>query len=434
MRSLCRCIAATVCKGNHMVYKRAFRRWDALPVYYGMEGFSSLLFQLAVTTYVLYYASAVGLDALQIVLVGTVFESAIFLFEIPTGVVADVYSRRLSIILGIGIIGISWVMEGAFPVFSLLLLAEIISGIGFTFTSGAIEAWITDEIGVERSGKVFVRAAQIKTITGMIGIMSGALLASLQLNLPFLLAGTLLIVLALVLAFVMPEQGFHTTAQRSTWRSLFATFRAGLRLVRGRRILLLILAVAFIYAFHSEGFDHLWQKHLLDNFTLPALGTLNPIVWFGVIGLGSSLLSIALNEIVRRRVNLNDAAKTARALMLIYGVVSVGILVFSISGDFKTAIAAYWLVSALRNSAEPVGKAWLNQQIEPGIRATLFSMQGQVSALGEIVGGPPVGAIGKLFSVRAALAASGLILALTLPFFAAAFVVLAAQTVRKGRR
>jgi MFS transporter, DHA3 family, tetracycline resistance protein len=405
-----------------MADQKASRRWEALPVYYGLEGASALLFQLAVTTYVLYYASAVGLDALQIVLVGTVFESAIFLFEIPTGVVADLYSRRLSIILGIGLIGISWVMEGAFPLFGLLLLAEIISGIGVTFTSGAIEAWITDEIGVERSGKAFVRAAQIKTITGMIGILCGALLASLQLNLPFLVAGALLMVLALLLAFVMPERGFHPTtqAERNTWRSLFTTFRAGLRLVRGRRILILILTIAFIYAFHSEGFDHLWQKHLLDNFTLPPRGTLNPIVWFGVIGLGSSLLSIALHEIVRRRVNLNDAAKTARTLMLVYGLAAGGILVFSASSDFNVAVAAYWLVSALRSTAEPVGKAWLNQQVEPSIRATMFSMQGQVGALGEIVGGPPVGAIGSLFSVRAALAASGLILALTLPFFAAA--------------
>jgi MFS transporter, DHA3 family, tetracycline resistance protein len=235
-------------------------------------------------------------------------------------------------------------------------------------------------------------------------------------------AGTLLLGLALLLAFVMPENGFQRApqAERHTWQALFGTFRDGLRLIRLRRVLIPILIIEFIYAFHSEGFDHLWQKHFLDNFTLPALGTLKPIIWFGIIGLGASLLSIVLNEVVRRRVNLNDHAGTVRALMGVYGLVAVGIITFSIAGDFNTALVAYWSVAALRNVAEPMSKAWLNQSAEPAIRATLLSMRGQMGAMGEIVGGPPVGAIGKLVSLRASLTTSGIVLALALPFFIAA--------------
>ena len=75
---------------------------------------------------------------------------------------------------------------------------------------------------------------------------------------------------------------------------------------------------------------------------------------------------------------------------------------------------------ALRGAGEPVGRAWLNGNLEPSSRATLFSVASQTGALGEIVGGPPVGWIGQAFSVRAALASTAAILALTVPLLAAA--------------
>ena len=76
------------------------------------------------------------------------------------------------------------------------------------------------------------------------------------------------------------------------------------------------------------------------------------------------------------------------------------------------------MVTAVRQVIEPLSKAWLNQQLEPENRATMFSVSGQVNSIGEIIGGPPVGAIATLFSVPMALATAGVILALTLPLYA----------------
>ncbi len=401
---------------------RGRRRLGALPVYLILEGVSALIFQLIVTIYVVYYARIAGLDALQIVLVGTVFEGTIFLFEIPTGVVADVYSRRLSIIVGAALTGIGLLIEGLLPTFGAILLAEVIAGIGATFLSGATEAWIADEIGEARAGSAFVRAAQVKQIAGIAGIILSAALASVRLNLPIAAAGALFLLLAGFLIAFMPEDGFQPTprAGRASWKTLFATVRAGLKLIRLRPLLVVILAIGFIFAFHSEGFDHLWQKYVLDDFTLPALGSLDPVVWFGVIGLGANLLSLGVSEVIRRRVDLRDHTATVRALLAIYALLPVGIVVFSLTGHFGVALVAYWVVMALRGAGEPVGKAWLNQNLEPRIRATMFSLNSQVGAFGEIVGGPPIGWIGQAFSLRAALAACGVVLALTLPLFATA--------------
>jgi MFS transporter, DHA3 family, tetracycline resistance protein len=396
------------------------RRMDAQRVYYILEGASALFLQLTITIYIVFYSTTAGLDLFQIMLAASVFEATIFLFEIPTGILADVYSRRLSIIIGVAMIGSGFVVMGLFPMFIGILLGEILQGIGSTFMSGATEAWISDEIGAERANKAFVRAAQIRTLGGMMGTVISVLLASIHLRVPVLSSGALLIGLAIFLVLFMPENGFQRTPQteRSTWHTMRNTFRKGLRLIRVRPMLIVILAIAVLFAFHTEGFDHLWQLHFLDNFTLPSLGMFNSVAWLGIIGIAANLLSLALNEVVRRCVDLNDHAATARTLRLVYGVLMIGIIVFALTTNFALALAVYLLIAALRSISEPINTAWFNQNVDSHIRATMFSMRGQVHSLGEIFAGPPTGIIGNLFSVRAALIFSGAVLSLTLGLFA----------------
>ena len=254
-------------------------------------------------------------------------------------------------------------------------------------------------------------------IAGMVGIVVSVARASSALSLPFIVAGALFLALTAFLIAFMPETGSQRATDWASWGTLFATVREGMRLIRVRRLLIVILAIQFVFSFHGEGFDHLWQNFILDDFTLPSLGTFDPVVCFGIIGLGANLLGIGLSEIVRRRVNLRDSRATARALLAIYALTPLGIIGFSLAGDFGMAVIAFWFVMMLRSAGEPVSNAWLNQHIEPRIRATMFSLNGQVGSLGEIFGGPPIVAIGRGFSLRAALAASGIALVLALPLF-----------------
>ena len=86
---------------------------DAATVYLLTVAINAFRERLTYTVLAVYYVTAAGVDPLQLVLVGTVLEAAYLLFEIPTGVIADVYSRRLSIILGYLIVGVAFVLEGA---------------------------------------------------------------------------------------------------------------------------------------------------------------------------------------------------------------------------------------------------------------------------------------------------------------------------------
>jgi DHA3 family tetracycline resistance protein-like MFS transporter len=146
------------------MFSRFKTKRAAYSVYLFSEFAVALLFSMMFTVDGVYQVSVVGLNALQLVLVGTTLEFSAFVFEIPTGVIADVYSRRLSIIIGMFVMGLGFVVEGSFPFFAPILLAQVLWGLGYTFTSGATEAWIADEVGEARSGQAFLRAGQIGTI------------------------------------------------------------------------------------------------------------------------------------------------------------------------------------------------------------------------------------------------------------------------------
>jgi DHA3 family tetracycline resistance protein-like MFS transporter len=106
-----------------------------------------LSFMLYATISSVYRIQTVGLNPLQLVLVGTALELAVLIFEVPTGVLADTYGRRRSVILGFLLIGTGFSFEGALPTFAAVLAAQLIWGAGYTFVSGALQAWIADELG-----------------------------------------------------------------------------------------------------------------------------------------------------------------------------------------------------------------------------------------------------------------------------------------------
>jgi hypothetical protein len=142
----------------------------AYRVYLSTRFVESLLFTSIVTINLVYQVTVVKLNPLQLVLVGTLLETVCFLSEIPTGLLADVHSRKLSTIIGVILLGLGFVIEGSFPTFLFVMLAQIVWGLGATFVSGAREAWITDEVGEPYANKAFMRGEQLAQFGAIIGI------------------------------------------------------------------------------------------------------------------------------------------------------------------------------------------------------------------------------------------------------------------------
>jgi MFS transporter, DHA3 family, tetracycline resistance protein len=396
-------------------------RSSATLIYLIMSGVKSFAFALVLTVLAVYYVTDVGMNPFQLVLAGTVFEAAILLFEIPTGVVADTFSRRLSIIIGVLIMGGALVLQGMVPLVLAVLIAEVIAGVGETFLSGAADAWLADEVGEAHVGPVYLRAAQVERIAGIAGMVASVGLASIQLNLPVVLGGALYLGLGVFLALAMPERGFHPTPRDewATWGGAFDTLRAGVRAVRGSRLLLALLAVNLFAGAASEGFDKLWEAHLLLAFAFPALGALKPVVWFGVINVATALTGLAAIALFRRRLDATSGdTVAARILLVINALLAGSVIIFGLAGSFALAFAALLLKAAPGALSDPLYRTWLIQQTEPRTRATVLSISSQANALGETGGGPVVGLIGTAFSLRAALVAAGVLLAPVVALYA----------------
>jgi DHA3 family tetracycline resistance protein-like MFS transporter len=390
-----------------------------LPVYLTMQGALALFTSMIFTASSIYQVTVAGLTPLQLVLVGTMLELSVFLFEVPTGVVADVYSRRLSIIIGMFLIGLGFILEGTFPIFWVILLAQILWGVGYTFTSGATQAWITDEIGEAAAGKAFLRGNQIEQFAALAGIGLGMLLGSLRISLPIQIGGALIALVGVFLILIMPETGFEPAAseERNSWQNMVHTFRQGIAAVRGRPALLTILSIGFIYGLYSEGYDRLWTKHILDQFTFPLADRFQPVVWFGLIRAGGMILSVGAAELAQRKVQTEQHVAVGRASWAISAILVISLLVFALAQTLLVAVIAIWLISMARNVIGPLYTAWVNQRLDSRVRATVLSMSSQMDAIGQVAGGPVVGLIGSWLSVQAALVTSALTLSPVLALY-----------------
>jgi DHA3 family tetracycline resistance protein-like MFS transporter len=382
-------------------------------VYLIMGGANALFFSIIWIAMPIYRIQVIGLNPFQLVFLGTVLELTAFVFEIPTGVVADAHSRRLSVVIGTALLGAGFALEGIFPLYAVSLLCQFITGVGYTFISGAAEAWISDEIGEESANRAFLRSTQVNQVSAVVGTILGALLATGSLQLPIVLGGAAIVGLAAFLSISMTEHGFTPTPreERSSWHALTATFRDGLRVIRAGRLLITILAISAILGAYSEGFDRLWQAHFLANIHFPEFGAFEPVVWFGALNVVVQLLSLIVTEIARRRVDTGQHHAVVQALIVIYGIMLGAMIVFGLSSGFALGAAAFTTVTMMRITAEPLNAAWLNQQLESSVRATVFSIRGQADALGQIIGGPLIGLVATVFSLRAVMLLSGLLIA-----------------------
>jgi DHA3 family tetracycline resistance protein-like MFS transporter len=148
--------------------------------------------------------------------------------------------------------------------------------------------------------------------------------------------------------------------------------------------------------------------NVLDNLTFPDVWDFEPVVWFGAINAAVTVLGLLGTEIARRRVDVERQSAIVRALMFLTGATAVCMVIFGLTGSFWLAVTVYCLSITLRMTSDPILRTWINQNTESQVRATVLSMDSQVNSLGQMIGGPAIGAIGSAVSLSAALVTTGL--------------------------
>jgi DHA3 family tetracycline resistance protein-like MFS transporter len=370
----------------------------AYRVYLALDFAGALTGALAFTVAAVYFVRDAHFSPLQLVLNGTVMELTYFVLGVPTGVFADAVSRRLCVAIGLALEGLGIMLFGATTSFPVILAGYATWGAGAAFFFGAYEAWLADELGADRVGGAFLRGARIGYVGAILGIVSSVAVASHSLRLAIELGGALTAVQALAY-FAMPEHGF-TPAPREG----FAPAVRGARLVRRKPVLLLMLGIAACWGMSSESFDRLWEAHFLRDVGLPHIGSLQPVVWFGILSIGSLAIGIAVNTVLARRIDAASQRGLARALLGVNALLVAAVAAFGLAGGLALAVSAYWVARTLRGVGVPLFVTWLNRNIDDSsVRATVLSISEQADAVGQWAGGPAIGAVGNLVSLRAAL-------------------------------
>ena len=394
------------------------RRFSATTVYYG------LTFGLRLPTWVVmavYLVRELHFSPLQLVLMGTAMEAAVFLFEIPTGVVADTYSRRLSLVIGYLGTGAAWVAVGLVSAPWLIIALWGFWGFAYTFTSGAEQAWITDEVGVERVGGIFLRAARYGQAGAVVGLLLQVAVGTLSLRAGVILGGVFTLACGVAAALFMPETGFvrRPREQRaSALTELRTTALRGGRYAWAQPIIMLLVGVELFLGTSSEAFDRLKEAHFLRDVGLPAIGELDPVVWFGIFWLAGMVLNIAAIGSLIKRVERSGRPSVARFLFGFTFLELGAMLLFAVTGSTWVAIAGLLGVFFARNMQGPLYDTWLSEQINDStVRATVFSITGQSNAVGQAGGGAALGVVGNVWGIRAALAGGALAIAPALGFY-----------------
>ncbi len=350
--------------------------------------------------------------------VNAFFTAGQMLFEIPTGVVADTKGRRTSYLLGSATLLVStllyvlmWQIEA--PLWGWAS-ASILIGLGFTFFSGAVEAWLVDALAAnDYDGEletVFGRgqsAAGIAMLTG--SVAGGALAQATNLGVPYLVRAVLLGAVLVYAAKSMRDEGFTPHRGGGAFDEIrdvvSASVEHGWRL---RPVRWLMLAAPFttgagIFAFYAM------QPYLLELYGDPNA--------FGIAGLAAAIVAGAqivggllvsqVGRVFRRRTDVLVAATGLSVLVLVgLGLVS----------SFWPALVLISLWALGFSASTPVRQSFLNGIVPSQQRATVLSFDALMGSTGGVISQPSLGRAADVWSYSAAYVASGLVMAAALPF------------------
>ena len=340
------------------------------------------------------------------------------LFEVPTGVVADTRGRQFSYVLGAGTLLLStllylvmWQLHASLWGWAI---ASILLGLGFTFFSGATEAWLVDALNATgykgHLEHVFGRAQTIGGAAMLVGSVSGGLIAQVtNLGVPYLVRAALLGVTLLIALRFMRDLGFTPDRNVSATTAIHTVVRGAVDGgFRRPPVRWLMLAAPFsfgvgIYVFYAA------QPYLLELF--------GDKTAYGIAGLAAAIVAGAqiVGGLIVSRVRRFFARRTDA---LIVGTILnvVLLVVIGLVGNFWIALvllAGWAMVFAIE---APMRQAFLNGLIPSEQRATVLSFDNLMGSAGGVVIQPALGRTADLYGYPASYLVSAGISALALPF------------------
>ncbi|MCZ9882684.1 MFS transporter [Arthrobacter sp. B2a2-09] len=362
-----------------------------------------------------------GLSNLEAFAANAFFTAGMVVFEVPTGVVADGWGRRVSFLLG------TVTLAGSTYLYYLLwqhsapfwwwAVVSVLLGLGFTFFSGAVEAWLVDALrftGYEGGLETVLGRGQMVSGAAMLaGSVAGGVIAqATNLGVPFLIRVGVLLAMFVVAFLLMRDVGF--TPERSahplkaTRAVVDASIENGLKNPPVRYVMLAapFSAGVGIYVFYAL------QPYLLQLFGDPHA--------YSVAGLAAAIVAGAqvLGGWIAPRIRRLVRKRTT--VLILSGVVSASVLVvLGFTSVFWVALALLTFWAMVASAATPVRQAYVNDMIPSKQRATVLSFDSLMGSSGGVVVQPLLGRAADVYGYSTSLAISGVIELIAVPFLLA---------------
>jgi MFS family permease len=361
-----------------------------------------------------------GLSNLEAFAANAFFTGGMVIFEVPTGIVADTIGRRTSYLLGtLTLSGASllyvllWQIEAPFWEWAV---ASLLLGLGFTFFSGAVEAWLVDALTATgytgRLETVFGRG-QIVTGAGMLGgsVAGGFIAQQISLGAPFVIRGAILIVMFVVAFRLMhdvgftPEKGGRPLAEMRKIAANSIDYGWRVPAVKWLMVEALFTGGVGIYAFYAL------QPYLLELYGDPTA--------YEIAGLAAAIVAGAqiVGGVAAPRIRASFHRRTS-ALLVTAGLSVITLALIGAIQNFWAVIGLTTVWALLFAATMPIRQTYINGMIPSRQRATILSFDSMMSSSGGVWAQPLLGRVADASGYAASYLVSAGIAAFALPFIA----------------
>lgn len=369
------------------------------------------------------------LTLFETTLVNTAFLIAQMVCEVPTGVIADTIGRKASFLLSIATILVSTVLYVLTPIMGWgiwgFVWASVLIGLGFTFQTGAVDAWMVDALDEagwqEPKDRVFAWGQMAGGAAVILGSLAGGFLGQINLIIPYLVRAAILALAFILVMVLVHDSGFvprplhFSTFGAETKNILRAGTRYGWKspVVRPLMFVSAVTGMAGMFVFYT------WQPYVLQllgkGSAVWVLGVVQSVSSLATIG-GSALVGRVMRSGEERRKPANVLA--VGSLVTAAGVLGIGLVGLSriAPGLLPAGIAiSLWIAwSVMFGMLGPIRSGFINEYIPSAQRATVLSLDSLFADAGGTVGQPALGWIATAVGLPVSWALA------SIPFAAAA--------------
>ncbi|OGD63433.1 hypothetical protein A2160_03145 [Candidatus Beckwithbacteria bacterium RBG_13_42_9] len=385
---------------------------DVRTVYYVVTALRDLAVGFVSATYALFLLSK-GLTILEMNLVNVFFMVGNFVFEIPTGVYADFFGRKKSVVIHGVLLGLSGLVYFFSNSFWYFVAAELLAALAYTFISGALDAWLADNVGenwVGRTDYIFSQGQVFSKVALIVGGMTGAYFGSLNLAYPWFLVFMSTTFMTLIAAMYMKNDS-PTRAHlgvRSGVKQMMKIAKDSFSYGLGHPVVLWLIITTFVSFLAFQPLNMFWAP----RFSAMAGGQVSVTGWVWAV---MSAMMLAGSYLTRLYVKKRMVYWKIMILSVL--LMAVPVLLSSVSPMFLVAVGFFVVHEVGRGIDRPMKISYINQYLPADKRATLLSFDSMVGKIAAALGLIGFGWLAQNSSFAVSWMVSGLMLLTLIPLY-----------------